>query len=158
MNRKKRILIDMDGVLVDLNSEINKWFDEHPHLKERYETHPDHIHGIFRNPEPVYGAIDAVNKLKDKYDLFICTAAPWGNPDAASDKRYWIEKYFGNLFHKKMIITHRKDLIYADYLIDDSYSNGVRDFKGEVISFGVDYKTGLPNEYKTWKEILDRLL
>lgn len=148
----------MDGVIVDLNSEIKKWFEEHPHLKGRYETHPDHIHGIFRNPKPVDGAIEAINKLKDKYDMFVCTAAPWGNPDAATDKRYWIEKHFGNLFHKKMIITHRKDLIDADYLIDDSYSNGARDFKGELISFGVDYKTGLPNEYKTWEQILNKLL
>lgn len=158
MKKKKRILIDMDGVIVDLDSEIRKWFSEHPHLKDRFETHPDHIHGIFRKPKPVDGAIEAINKLSDKYDLFICTAAPWGNPDAATDKRYWIEQHFGNLFHKKMIITHRKDLIQADYLIDDSLSNGARDFKGELISFGVDYKTGLQNEYSNWKEVLDRLL
>jgi len=47
----------MDGVVVDLGSEFKKWFETYPHLKERYETHPDHIHGIFRNPKPIKGAI-----------------------------------------------------------------------------------------------------
>jgi 5'-nucleotidase len=132
-NMKKKILIDMDGVIVDLVSEFKKWFDTYPHLQERYKTHPDHIHGIFRDPKPVEGSVDAIKKLSEKYDLFVATAAPWGNPDAATDKRYWLEKYFGNLFHKRMIITHRKDMIDADYLIDDSKHNGAGQFKGELI-------------------------
>lgn len=148
----------MDGVVVDLGSEFKKWFDEHPHLKERFKTHPDHIHGIFRNPKPVKGAIEAIIKLSEKYDLFIATAAPWGNPDAATDKRYWIEKHFGNLFHKKIIITHRKDMLIGDYLIDDSTHNGAGEFKGELILFGVDYKTGRKNEYPDWDSILKKLL
>jgi 5'(3')-deoxyribonucleotidase len=155
---KKTILIDMDGVIVNLGDEIKKWFDEHPHLEERYKTHPDHIHGIFRNPKPIDGAIAAINKLIDKYEVYIATAAPWGNPDAASDKRYWIEQYFGNLFHKKMIVTHKKNMIIADYLIDDSLDNGAFEFKGELLRFGVDYKTGEINEYPTWNDILNKLL
>lgn len=155
---KKKILLDMDGVIVDFGSEIKKWFEEHPHLKARYETHPDHIHGIFRDPKPVEGAIDAIIKLNEKYDLYIATAAPWGNPDAASDKRYWIEKHFGNLFHKKMFISHRKDMIEADYLIDDSLGNGASSFKGVLLRFGTDYKTGIINEYPTWNDILKKLL
>lgn len=155
---KKKILLDMDGVIVNFSSEINKWFEKHPHLRERYETHPDHIHGIFRDPKPIEGAIDAIVKLSEKYDLYIATAAPWGNPDAASDKRYWIEKHFGNLFHKKMFISHRKDMIEADYLIDDSLGNGASSFKGELLRFGTDYKTGTINEYPTWNDILKKLL
>jgi len=155
---KKTLLIDMDGVVVDLGSAFKKWFETYPHLKERFKTHPDHIHGIFRDPLPVDGAIDAIHKLNQKYELFVATAAPWGNPGAATDKRYWLEKYFGNLFHKKMIITHRKDLISGDYLIDDSKHNGAGDFKGELISFGIDYKTGEINEYKDWDSVLKKLL
>ena len=32
----KRIFIDMDGVLVDLGAEFDKWFDEHPNLVHKY--------------------------------------------------------------------------------------------------------------------------
>ena len=158
MNTKKSILIDMDGVIADFGTEIEKWFEAHPHLKERFKTHPDHIHGIFRNPKPIEGAIESINKLKEKYDLYIATASPWGNPQASSDKRYWIEQHFGNLFHKRMFITHRKDMINADYLIDDSLGNGASEFKGELIRFGTDYKTGEINEYPTWNDVINKLL
>lgn len=157
---KEILYLDMDGVLVNLNDHIKLWFELHPHLKERFEKFPDHIHGIFRDPEPIYGAIQGVHELmkSGKYDLFIASAAPWGNPEAAMDKRYWTEKHFGNLFHKRMFITHRKDLLIGDKLVDDSLGNGAKDFKGILLRFGTDYKTGLVNEYPTWEDLLNRLL
>ena len=61
MNEKKKILyIDMDGVLVDLGKEFDKWFERHPHLVNKYSKCPDHIPGIFRNPPPIEGAVEAV--------------------------------------------------------------------------------------------------
>jgi 5'(3')-deoxyribonucleotidase len=158
--RKKIVYIDMDGVLVDLEREFNDWFEAHPHLRERYNDNPDHIAGIFRNPPPIEGAIEAVKKLAEsgKYELFIATAAPWGNPDSSTDKRYWIEKHFGNLFHKKMFVTHRKDLLMGDYLIDDRIKNGAGDFCGELLRFGWSYEDLQYNEYPNWESILERLL
>jgi 5'-nucleotidase len=89
----------------------------------------------------------------------IATASPWGNPGASSDKRFWIEEYFGNLFHKKMFITHRKDLLMGDYLIDDRIKNGAGEFSGELLRFGSDYENNhKPNEYPTWDNILTKLL
>ena len=119
--KKKVVYIDMDGVLVDFGKAIEDWFTNHPHLKGRYETFPDHIQGLFRIAPPMKGAIEAVKKLHEsgKYELFIATSAPWGNPQSNTDKRFWIEDYFGDIFHKKMFITHRKDLLMGDYLIDD---------------------------------------
>jgi 5'(3')-deoxyribonucleotidase len=48
---------------------------------------------------------------------------------SASDKRFWIEDHFGNLFHKKMFVTHRKDLLMGDYLIDDIIPENYHDGK-----------------------------
>lgn len=158
---KKQILyIDMDGVLVDLGKEFDRFFTLHPYLKERYEHNPDHIQGIFRNAPPIDGAINAVNHLYDsgKYDMFIATSAPWGNPQSSAEKRFWIEDHFGTMFHKRMFVTHRKDLLIGDYLIDDRIKNGAGDFKGEHLHFGWSWETETYNKYPTWQSILDYLL
>lgn len=41
-----------------------------------------------------------------------------------------------NVFHKRMVITHRKDLCQGDYLIDDRGKNGTSEFAGDWIEFG----------------------
>ena len=158
--KKKIVYIDMDGVLVDFGKAIEDWFTNHPHLKGRYETFPDHIQGLFRIAPPMKDAIEAVKKLydSDKYDMFIATSAPWGNPDSLTDKRFWIEKYFGRMFHKKLVTTHRKDLLVGDYLIDDRVKNGAGDFPGEHIHFGWCYENEKWNKYHSWDTVLDYLL
>lgn len=150
----------MDGVLVDLDRAIGEWFSSHPELIAKYENHPDHIPGIYRFPLPIKGAISAVKKLAEsgKYDMFIATTAAWGNPEGATDKRYWIEQHFGDLFHKKMFITHRKDMLIGDYLIDDRKKNGAENFKGELLHFGWNYENQTWNEYPSWDSILEKLL
>ena len=160
MTKKKIVYIDMDGVLVDLQAAFDKVFEQNPKLKEQYKDNPDHIQGIFRNPPPIEGAIEAVKKLHEsgKYELFIATSAPWGNPMSASDKRFWIEEHFGNLFHKKMFVTHRKDLLMGDYLIDDRTKNGAGEFSGELLQFGVNWETGIEGPYPNWESILNHLL
>lgn len=160
MNRKKIIYIDMDGVIVNLKDHITEYCEKFPRMREIYGEEMDLIPGIFRNPKPVEGAIEAIKKLYDsgKYDLFIATSASWGNPEASTDKRYWIETYFGDLFLKRMFITHRKDLLQGDYLIDDREKNGAGEFKGELLLFGYNHLTDSMNKYKNWDDILKYLL
>jgi len=161
MNSVKQIVwIDMDGVLVDFAKQVEIVTNRSPHLKVEYEGRYDHIPGIFRNPPPIEGAIEAVRKLAESgnYELYIATAAPWGNPSSAMDKRYWIEEHFGDLFRKKMVVTHLKNMLRGDYLIDDRTANGAGKFEGELLQFGLNYETGTWNEYPTWESILKKLL
>jgi 5'-nucleotidase len=150
---KKILYIDMDGVLADFNSAATIWLNNNPDAAHLYKGWEDHIHGIFRDLRPIEGALYSVNKLYDsgKYDMFIATAAPWSNPQSLSDKRYWIEKHFGDMFRRKIFTTHRKDLLIGDYLIDDRIKNGAGEFRGELLLFG-------GNHYPDWEAILKKLL
>lgn len=151
----------MDGVLVNLQKAIDDYKKKHPKkFKKYYTEHPDRIPYLFKNPIPIDNAIESVLKLYEsgKYDMFIATASPNDNKTAASEKVLWIKKYFGDIFDRKIIISHRKDLLIGDYLIDDRFANGSVEFKGELLSFGYNYETDSMNEYKTWNSILEKLL
>lgn len=155
----KSIFIDMDGVLVDFGKKVNE-IDLDDTISTHFKNSPDEIEGVFRDLEPLKNAVKSVIKLYEsgKYDLFIATTAPWNNPSSFSDKRIWIEEHFGEIFKKKMFITHRKDLLIGDYLIDDRLANGAKNFKGELLSFGFDYENQSWNEYKNWEDVLKKLL
>ena len=63
----------MDNVLVDFQSGLDK-IDEK--TKQEYEGRFDEIPGIFGLMEPMDGAVEAVHKLSEKYDVFILSTAP----------------------------------------------------------------------------------
>ena len=136
----KTIFFDMDGVLVEFNSALRHIDDE---TIRRYEGHYQDIPGFFALMDPMPGAIEAVRKLSQHYEVFILSTAPWKNPSSWSDKRIWVEKFFGDIFFKRIILTHRKDLVMGDYLIDDWGKNGARSFKGQWIQFGF-------NQFPNW--------
>lgn len=148
--KKKILLIDMDGVIVDLQYNYNKWVISNPEHAKSINYKLDSVPGIFRNPPPIAGSINAIHKLYDseKYDMFIATTSPWDHPEASTDKRYWIEHWFGDMFKKKMFITHRKDMLVGDILIDDRLKNGASEFQGQFIHFGSDKYPGWPSVIK----------
>ena len=145
---KKRVFIDMDNVLVDFKSALVTQSEE---TLQQYEGRLDEIPNLFGKMKPMDGAIDAVHKLNEHYDLFILSTAPWNNPSAWSDKVKWVTKYLDDVFHKRMVITHRKDLCQGDYLIDDRGKNGASEFAGEWIEFG-------SSKFPDWQSVLDYLL
>ena len=143
----KRVFIDMDNVLVDFQSGLDQVSEE---IKAEYAGRLDEIPGLFAKMKPMEGAIEAVHELQKHYDLFILSTAPWKNPSAWSDKVEWVTKYLDDVFHKKMIITHRKDLCQGDYLIDDRGKNGTSEFSGEWIEFGSE-------KFPDWESVLQYL-
>ena len=148
LERKKRVFVDMDNVLVDFESGLAQVSEE---VKMEYEGRLDEIPGLFGPMKPLPGAIDAVHELRKHYDLFILSTAPWKNPSAWSDKVKWVTRYLDDVFHKRMVITHRKDLCQGDYLIDDRGKNGTSEFKGEWIQFGSE-------QFPDWAAVMKYLL
>jgi 5'(3')-deoxyribonucleotidase len=82
------------------------------------------------------GAIDAVAALLDMgHRVYIATTPPWNHPSAWGQKRDWVEKHLPTL-KRKMFLTHHKNMLKGDILIDDSTYRGQTEFEGEFIHFG----------------------
>ena len=152
--KKKILLFDLDGVCAAF---IEKLYEMFPHIKnmpqgkEREEeidnvcsTYGNHI---FLNLDPIPGTITAVKILNKEYEIYFCSTPMQLVPESWTDKFLWINKLFGDIAYKKLILTHNKGLIIGDYLIDDRIANGVENFIGEHIHFGY-------NNTKNWKEVL----
>mgnify|MGYP003952009581 FL=1 len=137
MTTTKTLYIDMDGVLVDLQSNLDKqgWHQN-----------------VFKDPPPMKGAVEAFNELcfDEDYDVYILSTAPWNIPNSWTQKRLWVSKYLGGKAHKRLILYNHKNLLRGDILIDDRTANGAGEFQGELIQFGTE-------KYHNWTEVLKYL-
>jgi 5'(3')-deoxyribonucleotidase len=97
------------------------------------------------------GAIEAFNKLSEKYEVYILTAPSWENPSCYTDKRLWVGKYLGDVAYKRLIISNDKSLFTGRALIDDRTKYGVTEFRGEHIHFATD-------KFPDWKSVLEYLI
>ena len=70
----KKLFFDMDGVLVDFQSGIDKLSDE---TKQEYEGRLDEVPGIFSLMDPMPGAIESVHELSKHYDEYILSTDQW---------------------------------------------------------------------------------
>lgn len=149
---KPILYIDMDNVLVDFPSGIEQ-LDEK--TKQEYQGNYDEVPGIFSKMKPLDGAIEAVNQLVKKYDVYVLSTAPWHNSTAWQDKIEWIHKYFGkeedSVLYKRLILSHHKNLNQGVYLIDDRTKNGAGEFTGEHIHFGTE-------KFPNWESVLEYLM
>jgi 5'(3')-deoxyribonucleotidase len=149
MKKKKTLFIDMDGVLVDFVSAF-PLLDEK--IKKEYKDNMDDIDGIFGLMLPMPHAIESFRKLAQHFDTYILSTAAWNNPSAWSDKLKWVKRYLPKeLAHKRLILSHNKNLNTGDYLIDDRIANGVDKFKGQHIHFG-------QKDFPDWDTVVSYLL
>ena len=144
----KIVYIDMDNVLVNFQSGIDELTNEE---KEAFKDNYDEVPGIFSTMDPVDGALDAYKELTKHFDVYILSTAPWKNPSAWTDKLLWVQKHLGDLAHKRLILSHNKNLNAGDFLIDDRTANGAGEFKGEHIHF-------LSERFKNWDDVLNYLI
>ena len=118
-----------------------------------WEHRPD-VYVNYRELEVMPGAAEALRKLNQDFDIFIASTPPWARPDMWAAKREWIAEHFPWL-KRKLILTHRKDLLIGDILIDDSRWRGQPDFQGDWLWFGtaqrvLDWPSTLELIYKRY--------
>lgn len=149
--KKKRVYIDMDGVLCNF---VKKKENTPQELLDEYKE-PERIPGFFKDLEFIDGAKEAVIVLDKYFDLYILSTGSWNNPASLSDKMTWIFNNFGqnkdSIFYHKVIFSHQKYLLRGSYLIDDRTIRNATDFLGKFIHFGTD-------EFPNWGTVTDYLL
>ena len=146
---KKIVYVDMGGVLVDFHAGLELIGDE---LRKEYAGKYDEVPNIVSYLPPIKGAVDAMNALQKcgKYDVYILSTSPWNNPSTWSDKVEWVNRYLDKYYCKRLILSHHKNLLRGDYIIDDRGKHGTSGFKGEWICFG-------SNRFPDWRTVLDYL-
>ena len=138
------VYIDMDDVICDYSSAFESDLEANPGIQ-----FPQSQYGFFQKLKPIEGAIISVEALikSEKYVPYVLTAPSTRNPFSYTEKRIWIEKYFGYDFTKRLIICSDKGLLKGDILIDDNTSGkGQENFEGQLIYFGSD-------EFPNWEAV-----
>lgn len=139
------ICIDMDNVLVDFESALKSLGVL---TLEEYKGRYDEIPRIFGSMLPMKNAVESFKLLAKHHDVYIVSTAPWNNSSAWADKNEWVKRYLGDEGYKRLILTHHKNLIRGDYIIDDRTKNGVDTFQGHHLHFGTD-------SFPDWESVLE---
>lgn len=146
MIKKPILYVDMDDTICDYKGAFTRDINKFSNNK-----FPQSRWGFFANLEPIEGAIETLHELMEDFDVWILTRPSYLNPLSYTEKRIWVEKYFGIEFCKKLILCSDKSLLRGDYLVDDSSLCGQPEFEGEWIQYGVE-------NYDTWEKVKTYLI
>lgn len=146
MINQKLVYVDMDDVLCDYSGA-----HDHARFTQPEIAYPQGVAGFFTGLLPISGAIEAVEQLRGKCDLFVLSAPSTRNPLCYTEKRIWIEDHFDYTFAKKLILCPDKGLLKGNVLIDDHVTGkGQERFEGELIPFG-------SSRFPDWNAVLVHL-
>ena len=175
MTNKKTIAVDMDDVLSDDEQQYSNWYARETGKRiskadmsgkpekealpdktavERYLKTP----GFFRDIPVMEGAVDAIQRLQQQYDIYIVTSA-FDYPHSLTEKYQWLKQYFPFIEEKYLVFCGSKDIIATDYMIDDKVSN-LEGCQARGILFSAGHNVGQAYEPRvnSWKEAVDLLL
>lgn len=135
------ILVDIDDVIEDLCGAWVKWLNQKygtnvkpeevtdwdvskffPTLKREQVFDPLHIEYFWYTIEPKPGAAEYLKKLIDEgYNVYLCTCTDYRNVRPKYEAI--ISRYFPFIGWNKVIVAHDKQMIRADFLVDDGIHN-----------------------------------
>lgn len=146
---KIRLLVDMDGVLVNLEKSLFETYRrENPQLafidpsdrrgmymdqqyrreigEKEYQVLRDLLDRdhFFRDMLPIESAVKTLNHIiadrGDEFEVFVCTSPHWTNRTCGFDKMQWVRRYLPGLPTSNVVMTSDKTVVEGDYLIDDN--------------------------------------
>ena len=173
MIMKKRILIDMDGVLADVyKSLIDYQYTQKGIIKTEYELNgleertafPDIVTilktpGFFLNLPLMEDCRDGLAYLNEKYEIVIVSSATEFD-NCLNDKHNWLKNNFPFLHWSQIIHCGSKKGITGDIMIDDHPKN-LDYFSGQRIIFTQPHNYDIHKEeytrVKSWNDIMKLL-
>jgi 5'(3')-deoxyribonucleotidase len=124
---KLDIAVDMDGVLSDFDSYVRHLSGEYPDQLEYKDmwniiTKAAHGDGFFNKLDPMPGALELWDYLKENHNPFILSSTGTGFPElGATQKREWIDHHLGE---DTIAYFVTKSSLKANY-IDSNHAFGV---------------------------------
>jgi 5'-nucleotidase len=166
---KQRILVDMDGVLVDIYTTFFELHEKETGEKltlkdisglleaEAFTNQRKWVStpGFFRNLPVMPGSRQALLNLSNVYDIIIVSLAT-EFPYCLTDKQLWLHDNFPYISWQQIVFCGDKNIIEADIMIDDHFKN-LDNFKGRTILFtqphNILIKDSQHTRVSSWEEI-----
>ncbi|MCY7350424.1 MAG: 5'-3'-deoxyribonucleotidase [Cytophagaceae bacterium] len=172
----QRIAIDMDDVLADATGRFLDYLTTRTGVEvtkqqlwgrdwaDVTDIHRSTIRswvyeaGFFRDMAVLPDAQDVVQKLQERYEVFIVSAA-MEFPLSLKEKLEWMAEHFPFVDWRYIVFCGHKYMIKADYLIDDHEKN-LKPFEGTPILFSAPHNANLTGytRVSTWREVEQLLL
>jgi Uncharacterized protein conserved in bacteria len=173
MGKKKKILVDMDGVLADVYKPLAEqeskisgkiivekelWgipeLEAFPNLFKIVNTK-----GFFRDAPLIEDSVEGLRYLNSKYDVLVVSSAT-EFPNSLGDKQAWLNEHFPFISWRQMIFCGQKDSIMGDVMIDDHPKN-LSFFKGDKIIFEQPHNSNIEDSsfrrVSGWADIMEIL-
>ncbi|HEX3800883.1 MAG TPA: 5'(3')-deoxyribonucleotidase [Verrucomicrobiae bacterium] len=165
----QRLIVDMDGVLADVYSQFivfeeratgkklsmndvagKSELEAFTHAREYVRTP-----GFFRTAPVVKGSQETLQKLNDRYEIFIVSAAT-EFPRSFNEKMEWLEENFSFIKWQQIVFCGSKRIVTGDIMIDDHFKN-LDFFKGRTLLFTQPHNQNEDSKWhervSTWEEI-----
>lgn len=186
---KKVLIVDIDNVLVDncilimLNKFLGTSYREEDFEDFRLENMlgtPEKISefydfaldgDMYQYISVLDGVLEILPKLNEKYDLFLCTDILLPEHEWLANKEFdskfkMLKEKFSFLNPEQFIFMKRKQLLHADFMIDDNPTNFGKHIKNKLLFSAYHNNNLTKNDLKklglrrvnSWLEIAEVLL
>lgn len=162
----------MDGVMADTETHFIDWYEQEYGVRvprENFigvpesEALPDkdaalrycNSAGFFRTASVMQGAVEAVKKLMEDYDVYVVSAA-MEFPQSLPEKLEWLKEHFPFISWQNIVFCGDKSIVHTDYLIDDHCKN-LDKCKGKPLMFSAGHNANFNHHTRTdnWQAVLN---
>jgi len=170
----RRICVDMDEVIADTLSEhlrrYNQEFDESitpddlagkglwevtPHDRQHQLRAFLDAEDFFEDLPLMPNAQEVLKSLIARFEIFIATSA-MAVPNSLGPKYRWLQRHFSFIPPTNYIFCGNKNILLADYLIDDLPRN-LQHFKGHGLLYSAPHNMNVTGftRVNDWQEVAD---